>query len=72
MNFDGSLDWIDKIWGDCGLANHFKDKFTEAYNKSGSMGVVNAFYGELDDENRRKLIVWVMENYNNEIPLYAF
>ena len=68
MNFDGTLDWIDEIW-DKNMADHLREKFMAMYDTYGAMGVINGFYGELDTENRRKLIQWVMDNYNNEIKI---
>lgn len=68
MNYDGSLDWIKEIFPEY-LVDHFTSKFKMLYNRYGSMGVIPAFYGELDTENRQKLIDWVLENYTSEVRL---
>ena len=62
--------FIEKVWADdAGLANHLKGKFQSAYDRYGSYGCVPAFYGELDMNNRKKMMQWVMDNYNDEQKL---
>ena len=64
-------DFIEKVWSDdIWLAKHLRNKFEVQYIKHGSYGVVNAFYGELDWNNRIKLMNWVMNNYNDEQNVY--
>lgn len=46
-----------------GLRNHLFEKFSYLYEKHGSYGAVNAFYAELDSDNRRRMIDWFLENY---------
>jgi len=68
FNFSG--DFIDKVWADNpSLVNHLKSKFNSLYNHYGSYGVIPAFYGELDMNNRMKMMQWVMDNYNDEQKL---
>ena len=62
--------FIEQIWaGDEGLINHLKGKFNYAYNSKGAYGCIPAFYGELDMNNRKKMMQWVMDNYNDEQKL---
>lgn len=64
--------FIDKVWGErkpYTLSDHLWNKFEYLYEKRGCYGVIPAFYGELDWENRIKLMEWVMDNYKDEQKL---
>ena len=62
--------FIKKVWSDDEpLANHLEGKFDALHRSYGPMGVMNAFYAELDGRNRVKLLNWVAENYDDEIEL---
>ena len=67
MNYPSNF--IQKVWGEStpySLSAHLQEKFNDLYDKYGSYGVMNAFYGELSTNNRVKLMDWVMDNYNDE------
>lgn len=42
---------------------HLYGKFKYFHEKYGSYGAIMAFYGELDGDNRWKLMKWINENY---------
>jgi hypothetical protein len=48
------------------LRGHLAGKFSDIYDKYGSRAVLMAFYGELDWSNRKLLMEWVLNNYNDE------
>lgn len=52
------------------LRLHLKGKWDYAYEKYGSRTVLMAFYAELDGTNRKLLMEWVLNNYNDEQKLY--
>ena len=63
FNFPFPQEWIPQIeWNGAG-ADHFMNKFKEAYQSAGSKGVMNRFFVELDKVNQQKLIDYVMNNY---------
>ena len=63
FNFPFPQEWIPQIeWNGAG-ADHFMNKFKEAYQSAGSKGVMNRFFVELDKGNQQKLIDYVMNNY---------
>lgn len=65
MNY--TYGFIEKVWGDTPmLAEHLRGKFEGLCRYHDSYGAMNAFYAELDWDNRVKLMNWVMENYNDE------
>ena len=66
-NFE--YNFIKKVWGDTMLAEHFQSKFNALYEKYGAMGVMPAFYAELDSTNKVKLLEYILENYNDEQKL---
>lgn len=45
------------------LRNHFAGKWDANYKTYGPYGVFPAFYGELDNANRSKVLKWINENY---------
>jgi hypothetical protein len=45
------------------LRVHLSEKWSDAYNKKGSVGAMIYFWSELDNQNRRKLADWVKKNY---------
>ena len=64
-------DFIEQIWGhDKSLVLHLKGKFAYAYKDYGAYGCIPSFYGQLDNNNRKKMMQWVMENFNDEQSLY--
>ena len=48
-------------------SEHLQGKFSSAYERYGSMGVLPIFWANLDGNNRRILSLWVKNNYFNEI-----
>ena len=48
------------------LRMHLKGKWDDLYDRYGSRAVLMAFYGELDWNNRKLLMEWVLNNYNDE------
>lgn len=58
-------EFISKVPWSCNI-DHLYIKWLHVYNKYGSSSAMFAFYAELDSENRRALIEWVMENYHGE------
>lgn len=71
-NFDGTT---TMYLPDCfnafpkGLRYHFAGKWDALYKDYGSQGVMMAFYGELSSDYRKDLMLWVLENYNDERKL---
>ena len=57
--------WADEEW----LIDHLKGKFDYYYDKYGAYGVIPVFYAELDGNNKKKLMRWVMENFTSEQKL---
>ena len=51
------------------LRTHLKGKWDDLYERYGSRAVLMAFYAELDGNNRKLLMEWVLNNYNNEVKL---
>ena len=51
------------------LRGHLFSKWESLYESYGSRAVLMAFYAELDGTNRKRLMEWVLENYNDECKL---
>lgn len=51
------------------LRKHLFGKWESLYETYGSRAVLMAFYAELDGTNRKRLMEWVLENYNGECKL---
>lgn len=65
MNYES--DFIKKCWSDKpNLASHLQGKFDDYYERYGSDAVMNVFYAALDWGNRKRLLDWVLTNYNDE------
>lgn len=45
------------------LRVHLSEKWSDAYNKKGSVGAMIYFWSELSDDNRKRLANWSKENY---------
>lgn len=68
MNYP--YDFIEKAWeGNTILINHLKGKFNAYYDAYGSRAVMNTFYCELDGNNKKILLEWVLDNYDDEQKL---
>lgn len=68
MNY--TSDFIGKVWADePWLVAHLESKFDHYWKTYGSDAVMNVFYCELDGSNKKKLMAWVMDNYNDEQKL---
>ena len=62
--------FIEKVWADNpSLIEHLKGKFDRFYKTHGPYGVIPAFYGDLDMNNRKRMMQWVMDNFNDEQKL---
>ena len=48
------------------LRKHLMKKWNAYYEDYGSRAVLMVFYGELDGENKKILMEWVLNNYNDE------
>lgn len=48
---------------------HLAGKWNACYEDYGSRAVLMAFYAELDGDNRKLLMEWVLNNYNGERKL---
>ena len=48
------------------LRGHLASKWNAYYEDYGSRAVLMVFYGELDWENRKLLMEWVLNNYHDE------
>lgn len=46
-------------------SKHIQDKFSESYERFGSIGALMNFWGNLDGDNRKKLSLWIKNNYFN-------
>ncbi len=57
-NYSEPRKFIREIWGEGHFADHIYEKFIQ-YNAN-----MNRFYAELDNENKRKLAEYVLNNYN--------
>ena len=63
--------FIEQVWADDpSLAAHFRGKFNYYEKQYGGYGCIPALYGELGNNNRKKLMQWVMDNFNDEQRLY--
>lgn len=51
------------------LRGHLAGKWNAYYEKYGSRAVLMVFYGELDSNNKKLLMEWVLNNYNGEQKL---
>ena len=51
------------------LREHLAKKWDTLYGLYGSRAVLMAFYGELDSNNKKLLMEWVLNNYNDEVKL---
>ena len=51
------------------LRGHLSAKWDYCYDNYGSRAVLMAFYAELDGGNRKRLMQWVLDNYNGECKL---
>lgn len=51
------------------LRKHLMGKWNYYYEEYGSRAVLMVFYGELDGENKKILMEWVLNNYNDERKL---
>lgn len=68
MNY--TSDFISKVWADePWLIPHLQGKFDGYWRTRGSDAVMNVFYCELDNGNRKKLLAWVLANYHDEQKL---
>jgi len=67
--FNYPYDFIEQIWGGEYICDHLKGKFQMYYDLVGSTGVMNKFYANLDKTNQRRLLQWVIDNYNDEQKL---
>jgi hypothetical protein len=67
-NFTNPKEWIYEIWKGV-EADHLYNKFCGLYEIHGCRGVMQDFYTELDKENGKKLLDWVLTNYNDEPKL---
>ena len=65
-NFNATGDFIQQCFGNEGemMVRHLRGKFDGAYQTYGGYGAIPAFFAELDERHRRKLIDFVMDNYN--------
>lgn len=62
-------DFIEKIWGErkpFSLSEHLQGKFNNFYERYGSAGVMQVFYAELDGNNKRLMLDWILNNWDNE------
>lgn len=65
VNFSSNYphNFVAKVWGDTSIGNHLQSKFNQAYERSGSRGVMTDFYTMLDGGNREILCNWIEANY---------
>lgn len=56
-------DFIMCIEWTCGH-EHMINKWKRTESDFGSMGRMNAFYADIDSDNREILVNWIMENYH--------
>ncbi len=50
--------------------DHMLEKWRNAYCRSNGDSHLVAFYADIDNANRKILLEWVMNNYNDECKLY--
>lgn len=66
FTFNYPSDFIEKCWSDDPyLAEHIRYKF-EYYSCN-----INRLYCEIDNENKNRLLDWVLENYNSERKVFG-
>ena len=51
------------------LRGHLMNKWNNYYEEYGSRAALMVFYGELDGENKKILMGWVLDHYNGEQKL---
>ena len=57
-------DWIEQVWKGDSIAKHLRTKFYDlCYKHSSSGHAYCEFFFEMDDENKKKLVTWISENY---------
>lgn len=65
FGFNYPPQFITSVWADePSLAQHLQGKFSGYYNRFSANGVFANFYINLDSENQRKLVDWILANYN--------
>lgn len=57
---------VPKIWKDNNLATHLNGKFEKYLTEYGRYGGIFAFYADLDIENRRIFLSYILDNYHGE------
>lgn len=57
-NYSEPKRWIGEIWGNGCFGKHIMEKWV------GAKMNMNKFYCELDTDNRKKLLNYILENYN--------
>lgn len=62
FGFNYPSEWLKKVFNN--NTDHYKSKFSRAYQRAGSLGAMNMFYTELDGGNQSILAEWVMKNYS--------
>ncbi len=63
-------DFIERCWeDDKNLARHLQAKFDYYYKTYGCRAVMNTFFCALSGNNRKRLMTWVIENYNDELKI---
>ena len=64
-------DFFNAFYGDS-IFNHLADKWVESSNRTDGYGRVIKFYTELSSEYRKKMLAYIIENYNDEQKIQIF
>jgi hypothetical protein len=65
FTFNYPMGFVKDAFGSSRLTNHLQEKFSSAYTRYGSVGVLMSFWANLDNEHREMLSVWIKNNYFN-------
>ena len=61
-----SLPSFFEVFDDLHLRAHLAGKWNANYESYGAYGVFTAFYGELDNKLRSKVLRWINENFKHD------
>ena len=57
-------DFIEQCWADDGMADWFRKKYNDMYDRYGSTAAPVVFFLYLDRGHQEKLAEWIDRNYN--------
>ena len=58
--------WIENVWRGDSLVKHLREKFNTLCEKHENSGHAYCeFFFDLDEENKKKLVGWIADNYES-------